>query len=104
MARKKPPTKAEREHMSRVASLGCWVCGQPAQVHHIRNKGKGFGNVGIGNRSSHYDTIPLCMSHHTGNFSIHNRKKEFEAKYGTEHEILQKVKERIQCQEDQDIF
>ena len=99
MARKKPATKAEKEHMSRVASLGCWVCSQPAQVHHIRPKGLGFSM-----RSSHYDTIPLCMSHHTGSFSIHNRKKEFEAKYGTEHEILQKVKERIQCQEDQDIF
>ena len=99
MARKKPATKAEKEHMSRVASLGCWVCSQPAQVHHIRPKGLGFSM-----RSSHYDTIPLCMSHHTGSFSINNRKKEFEAKYGTEHEILQKVKERIQCQEDQDIF
>ena len=99
MARKKPPTKAEREHMSRVASLGCWVCSQPANVHHIRPKG-----LGMGVRSSHYDTIPLCREHHQGKFSIHNCKKEFEAKFGTEHEILQKVKERIQCQENQDIF
>jgi hypothetical protein len=49
----------------------------------------------MGVRSSHYDTIPLCRDHHLGKFSIHNCKKEFEDKYGTEHEILQKVKERI---------
>lgn len=86
MANKKVATKAEREHMSKVASLGCLVCQRPANVHHIRPIG-----LGIGNRSSHYETIPLCHDHHQGQFSIHNSKQEFEDKYGTEQELLNKT-------------
>ena len=51
--------------------------------------------TGMGRRSSHYETIPLCYEHHQGNNSIHNRKREFEAKYGTEQEILQIITERL---------
>ena len=86
MGNKKVATKAEREHMSKVASLGCLVCQRPANVHHIRPIG-----LGIGNRSSHYETIPLCHDHHQGQFSIHNSKQEFEDKYGTEQELLNKT-------------
>ncbi len=90
MAKKKVATKAEREHMSKVASLGCWVCQRPANVHHIRPIG-----LGIGRRSSHYDTIPLCYDHHQGQFSIHNCKQQFEDMYGKETNILQSVKKRV---------
>ena len=86
----KQATKKENEHMARVANLGCFVCGSVASVHHIRPKG-----TGMGRRSSHYETIPLCYEHHQGNNSIHNRKREFEAKYGTEQEILQIITERL---------
>ena len=48
--------KKEREYMSKVANLGCWICEAPANVHHIRPKG-----LGIGRRSSHYDTIPTRL-------------------------------------------
>ena len=40
-------TKAEKRHMGRVASLGCYLCRQlgygetPAQVHHVR-EGQGM--------------------------------------------------------------
>ena len=88
---KKAPTKAEREHMSKVASLGCLVCQMPTQLHHIRPIG-----LGIGMRSSHYQTIPLCREHHQGQFSIHNCKEQFEARYGTEHEMLQKTLKEIE--------
>ena len=90
MAKKKVATKAERAYMSKVASLGCWICQMPCQVHHIRPIG-----LGIGRRSSHYDTIPLCNSHHVGNFSIHNCKQQFEDMYGKETNILQEVKKRV---------
>ena len=33
--------KKEREYMSKVANLGCWICEAPANVHHIRPKGLG---------------------------------------------------------------
>ena len=86
MAKKKVATKGEREHMSKVASLGCLVCQRPANVHHIRPIG-----LGIGMRSGHYQTIPLCYDHHQGQFSIHNCKEQFEAMYGTEEELLHRT-------------
>ena len=89
-------TKKELEHLKKVASLDCIICGNPqVQVHHIRNRGKGLGNVGIGNRSSHYETIPLCYNHHLGAFSIHNNKVMFEKRYGTEEELLKKTREKL---------
>jgi len=90
MAKKKVATRLEREHLSKVASLGCLVCQRPANVHHIRPVG-----LGMGMRSGHYQTIPLCRNHHQGQFSIHNCKKEFEAMYGTEHEMLQRTLNEI---------
>jgi len=87
---KKAPTKAEREHMSKVASLGCLVCQRPANVHHIRPIG-----LGMGMRSSHYQVLPLCREHHQGQFSIHNCKEQFEAMYGTEEELLHRTLKEI---------
>ena len=90
MAKKKVATKLEREHLSKVASLGCLVCQRPANVHHIRPIG-----LGIGMRSGHYQTIPLCHDHHQGQFSIHNCKEQFEAMYGTEEELLHRTLKEI---------
>ena len=100
MSKKKVATKAEREHMSKVASLGCLICQRPANVHHIRPVG-----LGIGMRSSHYQTIPLCYDHHQGQFSIHNCKQEFEDAYGTEKQLLQKtLKEIEKLEKANDLF
>ena len=41
MGKKKLANKLEREHLSKVASLGCLICQQPAICHHIRNLGDG---------------------------------------------------------------
>ena len=48
--------------------------------------------------------IPLCREHHMGQFSIHNSKQEFEAMYGTEHEMLQKTLREIQNLEQANDF
>ena len=95
MARKKVATKAEKEHMSKVAQMGCYACEvngieNYAEVHHIRK------HTGMGLRPPHSDTIPLCAAHHrTSKDSIHLGKKLFIKKYGTEQEILKIVKRRI---------
>ena len=95
MARKKVATKAEKEHMRKGAELGCYACEvngieNNAEVHHIRK------HTGMGLRPPHSDTIPLCSIHHrTGKDSIHLGKKLFIKKYGTEQEILEIVKRRI---------
>jgi hypothetical protein len=59
--KKKQANKLEKEHLSKVASLGCLICQKPAICHHIRNRGDGKGNLGFGNTEQlHYETIPLC--------------------------------------------
>ena len=65
-------TKLEREHLDKVSQLGCICCGAIAEIHHIRDK------VGMGRRSSHFETLPLCPIHHRlGKDSIHLGKKNF---------------------------
>lgn len=95
---KKAANKKERDHMGKVAALGCIAClnigypGSPAAVHHI------LTGAGMGQRSSHYDTIPLCGTHHqTGGpgVAIHAGVKTWEGTYGTELELLEQVKELL---------
>ena len=105
MGKKRQANKLEKEHLSKVASLGCLICQQPAICHHIRNLGDGKGNVGIGKRSSHFHVIPLCPDHHVGSFSIHNTKRQFEAMYGTEAELLHRTLNEIkQLEESNNLF
>lgn len=89
-------TKDEKNHLHKVASIGCIVCrrlgyiGTPAEVHHIR-AGQGWG------RPDHFHTIPLCFEHHRGNTGIHGLgSKGFPKHYGfTEQELLDEVRELI---------
>jgi hypothetical protein len=98
MKRKSKPKapKAEREHMGVVASLYCVVCRNlrlgesPAEVHHVRYL------AGGGQRSSNYDTLPLCPLHHRlGGYGIayHAGAKEWERRYGTEAELLEQIRQ-----------
>jgi hypothetical protein len=82
-------TKAENAHLDRVASLGCLICQQPAEVHHIRE------GQGISQRASHFLTVPLCPDHHRGSLSIHASKRQFEALYGSELDLLAQTIEKL---------
>lgn len=93
-------TNAERMHMGKVAALGCIACRKigyndtPAELHHLRD---GYGK---GQRSSHYEIIPLCPAHHRGTLglsvpSIHLSKFDFIDAFGTERELLAEVLELI---------
>jgi len=89
---KRKPNKAEQRHMGRVAELGCCICAMPAEIHHLLRR------KGIGRRSSHFDVIPLCPTHHrTGNYgvAIHAGIDGWEANHGTEDYHLQRVMELI---------
>lgn len=92
---KKSPTKAERAHMSKVADLGCIVCinegypDSPAAIHHITT------GIGMGQRASNYDVLPLCGHHHQCGglgVAIHASKSTFETAYGTELQLLEQVR------------
>ena len=96
MAKKKVATKAEKEHMSKVAEMGCYACEvngieNHAEIHHIRK------HTGMGLRPPHTKILPLCASHHrTGKISVHLGKKAFEEKYGTEEQLEKKLRERLE--------
>lgn len=96
---KKAANKAEKQHMARVAALGCVVCRNlslgltPAELHHPREK------AGAGQRASHFDVIPLCALHHrTGGYGValHAGQKEFERNYGVEADLLAQTKSYVE--------
>tara|TARA_R110002020_G_scaffold19996_2_gene68529 strand:- start:3126 stop:3500 length:375 start_codon:yes stop_codon:yes gene_type:complete len=90
----KPKTKQETKHLQAVADLGCIACAKigiydsPAEIHHIKSRS------GIGRRSTHFETIPLCPNHHrNGAFAYHNSPKNFTESFGTQEELLEEVLE-----------
>jgi hypothetical protein len=92
------PNKKEKIWMDSISTLGCIVCrvhfdcDSPAEVHHIDGKTK---------EGAHMNTIPLCYRHHREGVnndmyvSRHPYKTEFVKRYGTEEELLQKVKDLL---------
>jgi hypothetical protein len=93
MGPSKSPTKLEREWMDRAQAFGCvacWLDGdrRHAAIHHIC---QGYRRLG------HLYTIPLCdPGHHKdgrsmGFISVHEAKRSFVARYGTELELLARL-------------
>lgn len=85
-------TNKERDHLAKVASLGCIICENFAEIHHIRT------GMGMGQRNTNFNVIPLCHTHHrTGGhgIAIHAGKKTWQEKFGTELELLNKVKNKL---------
>lgn len=84
-------TKEEKQHMDKVAQLGCIACAilgyhdSPAELHHIKDK------TGMGKRSSHFEVIPLCYIHHRGMYGYHNSPAEFTGTFGKQRDLLQMV-------------
>ena len=92
MGPSKTANTAERDWMARITEYGCIACKQdghetPAEVHHIIQ-----GNRRLG----HLFSLPLCPEHHRGDGrlvpSIHMRKRPFVARYGSELELLARLK------------
>ena len=104
----KKPNKLERERLATIGNMPCYACFQDgleiqSEVHHIRSLKLGSG---MGKKSNFIYTIPLCPKHHRhGKVSVHLGKKEFEKRYGTELEILEKVNREIErCRDEADIL
>ena len=82
---KKLPTKADKQRWDKLRRLGCIICRKPPEIHHLTSAGMGL-------RSEHVKTIPLCFScHRTGGHgvAIHAGTKTWEKKYGTQEELLE---------------
>lgn len=87
--------KQERQWMDAISQLGCCVCSRsPVQIHHLLSGGRRIG---------HLSSIPLCQPHHQGGFndakivSRHPYKRAFEERYGTEQQLLERVRERVRA-------
>lgn len=81
---KKRLTKSDKERFSKLSSLGCIICKSPAEIHHLTG-------AGMGMKSSHDRTIPLCHRHHrTGGYgvAVHAGQAVWEEKFGTQEELL----------------
>lgn len=88
---KRAPTKEEAEWMAWIVRFGCIACRldghdpRPTAVHHILRAGRRIG---------HLHTLPLCdPGHHQGGayanmVSRHPWKARFEARYGSEEDLL----------------
>jgi Recombination enhancement, RecA-dependent nuclease len=95
----RPPTAEETRFMDAIASLGCVACAKDGwyspvvSIHHIAGRTK---------PGAHMFVLPLCGPHHQqddadpmGRISVHGNKARFEAKYGTQYELLAAAKERL---------
>lgn len=92
------PTKEEREWLDAIVAYGCIACrmdGQPPRptaVHHILRGGRRMG---------HLHSLPLCdPGHHQqgqqlGLVSRHPWKAKFEQRYGTEEELLARLRAEL---------
>jgi len=92
-------TKEEKEWLDSIENFGCIVCANegfgytPSAIHHIDGKVK---------PDCHFKTLPLCGLHHQGENDTkkytprHPWKKRFEARYGTESELLNQVKRLVE--------
>ena len=98
----KPATKAECEHMDRVAAFGCVACfvqfgtwGTPAEFHHVRKYTE---------RRNHLKGYGLCEPGHHRNstkekYSRHGDPAYFIETYGTDEQLLEIVTEKLNQRE-----
>ena len=102
---KKPATKKEKLYLNKVASIGCIVCKIYLGVHTEPNVHHITEGMGMSQRNSHYNTLPLCKIHHQtgdgkdwcqGQYGYHHSPKEFEIRYGTQSELLLIVQKIIE--------
>ena len=79
-----------KDYQSRVRDLGCILCLElglgktPAAIHHVESIRDGL---------SEYAVVPLCHTHHQGEYGVHGlSRRGFEAMYKlTEIDLLAMV-------------
>lgn len=99
----RPPTAEEARFMDAIAALGCVACRKDGwenldvSVHHIDGRTK---------PGAHFLVLGLCAGHHqagTGTnptlIAVHPDKARFEARYGTQRELLAECIEMLGIQE-----
>lgn len=84
-------TKAQAQHLSRLAEQPCVLCGtKPVEIHHILE-----GRI-KGRKSGHWTAIPLCPDCHRGSHNgIHGNQAMLKVNKTTELELLAQTLENI---------
>jgi hypothetical protein len=95
----RPPTAEESRFMDAIAGLGCVACRKDGwenldvSVHHIDGRTK---------PGAHMLVLPLCAGHHQAGtganptlIAVHPEKARFEARYGTQRELLAECVARL---------
>lgn len=83
-----------KQYKGVVASLGCIICGGPAELHHPR------AGRGMSQRGSDWLCIPLCPGHHRlgtsyAQPSVHGAPQDFRARHGEEMDLLAETIRRV---------
>lgn len=92
--RQRPVMAAEKEYWNRLAGLGCIACmldhvhTPDVSIHHVDGRTK---------PGCHMLVLPLCGEHHQqddtdprGRIAVHPNKARFEARYGTQQELMER--------------
>lgn len=91
MVKGRTPTAAQKRFHSQLAGLGCIACridgnpSPPVSIHHIDGRTK---------TDAHWLVLPICAGHHQdgygvpGLIAVHPYKARFEARYGSQRELL----------------
>ena len=92
---------SKKNELSIIAAMPCMVCQNigipqksPTNLHHVRHDGKG-GNM----KRDDAPVIPLCFEHHQFHgwgVSIHDGLEIWEQKFGTEQELVARLKETME--------
>lgn len=84
---KAAPTKAEREHITRIKEMPCGVCGAagPSEAHELR-------------QGEWFTSIPLCADCHRGSFNgIHGQARIWKVMKLDELSVLNNTIEELTC-------
>lgn len=88
----RPPTAEEARFMDRMGELPCIACQKDVRIEHVISLHHIDGRT---KPCAHFLVLPLCGPHHQqddtdpfGRISLHGRKATFQARYGTERELL----------------
>lgn len=98
------PTAAEEAFMHAMASLGCLACAKDGitnpwvSIHHIDGRTK---------PGAHMLVLALCAEHHQhddsdprGRIGVHPFKAKFEARYGSQLELLADARRQLGIEEE----
>ena len=91
MISKHQPTTAQRRFYATIIEQGCCICGNDAEIHHIKGSSFKHNKTAIGN----WYVLPLCPEHHRlGAINVTQNKAHFEAIFGSQWELFLEVVEK----------